>query len=148
MREQYVRGSPGRGNPGLQSYASCAGRLLKILAVTTFGLRFCKNLVLDPLLTDTFLKRSFLTDFKRYTQPPPPQRDKILAHWTKSLQNPGKVPKPTVLAHYECPGEICRSTTHNTCTYEPHNANFSPNAKPQPYKAASLNMQPISLPHL
>ena len=29
-----------------------------------------------------------------------------LEHWTKSSQNPGKVPKPTVLAHTECPREI------------------------------------------
>ena len=58
-----------------------------------------------PPPTHIFLKRPFLTDFKKYT--PPPQRDEILAHWTKSSQNPGKVPKPTVLAHNKCPRETC-----------------------------------------
>ena len=36
------------------------------------------------------------------TPPPPsPQWDKILAYWTKISLNPGKMPKPTVLAHSE-----------------------------------------------
>ena len=39
---------------------------------------------LPPPPTHTFLKRPFLTDFKKYTHTPPPQRDEILAHWTKS----------------------------------------------------------------
>ena len=60
-----------------------------------------------PPQTHTFLKRPFLTDLKKYTHtPPPPPRDEILAHWTKSSQNPGKVPKPTALAHTKCPRQI------------------------------------------
>ena len=53
-----------------------------------------------PPQTHTFLKRPFLTDFKKYTHTPP-QSDEILVHWTKSSQNGGKMPKPTVLAHNE-----------------------------------------------
>ena len=55
---------------------------------------------LPPPLTHTFLKRPFLTDFKKYSHTPP-QQDEILVHWTKSSSNLGKVPKPTVLAHSE-----------------------------------------------
>ena len=58
---------------------------------------------LPPPQTYTFLKGPFLTDFKKYTHTPPPQGNDILAHWTESSENLGKVPKPTELAHYELP---------------------------------------------
>ena len=50
--------------------------------------------------------RPFLTDFKKYSHPPPPKGNNILAHWMKSSKTPGKMPKPTELAHNQCPREI------------------------------------------
>ena len=50
------------------------------------------------------LKRPFLTDSKSLHISPP--RNDILAHQTKSSQNPRKVPEPTVLAHNECPRDM------------------------------------------
>ena len=78
-------------------------------ALSNLQLRLLKNVTIyPPPPTHTFLKRPFLTDFKKYTHtPPPPQRDEILAHWTKSSENPGKMPKPTVLAHTDYPREKC-----------------------------------------
>ena len=51
---------------------------------------------LSPLpLTHTFLKRPFLTDFKKYTHPPPPPKGSdILVHQTKSSKTPGKCQNP------------------------------------------------------
>ena len=50
-----------------------------------------------PPQTHIFLKRPFLTDFKKYIHTPPSDQ---------KFTNPGKVPNPTVLAHNECPREI------------------------------------------
>ena len=47
-----------------------------------------------PPLTHTFLKWTFLTDFKKYTHTPLPQGTDILAHRTKNSRTPGKIPKP------------------------------------------------------
>ena len=71
-----------------------------VLCIVQFEALFaekCDHLP-PPPQTHTFLKRPFLTDFKKYTHSPP-QSDEILARWTKSSQNGGKMPKPTVLAH-------------------------------------------------
>ena len=44
-----------------------------------------KNMVTYPPPTHTFLKRPFLTDFKKYTHtPPPPLQNEILVLWTKN----------------------------------------------------------------
>ena len=76
-----------------------------VLCIVQFAAMFAQkcDLLPAPSPTHTFLKRPFLTYFKKNTHTPPPQRDEIWAHWTNSLQNPAKVPKPTVMAHYECP---------------------------------------------
>ena len=100
------------GKPGLQTSASCTGRLLKILAASNFGPRFCKNMVLDPPPTHTFLKRPFLTDFKKYTHTLPTGRKFGALDQKIIKKRGGKVPKPTVLAHNECPREICIDNTH------------------------------------
>ena len=39
---------------------------------------------LSPPKTRTFLKRPFLTDFKKYTHPPPFLHRDMLVHWSKS----------------------------------------------------------------
>ena len=53
----------------------------------------CDHLQPPPPPGPTFLKRPFLTDFKKYTHTPhPPQGNEILAHRTKSSEKPGKVP--------------------------------------------------------
>ena len=73
------------------------------------NLQLCllKNVTIYPRPpTLPFLKRPFLTDFKKHTIPPP-NGTKFWRIGPKSSQNPGKVPKPTVLAHDECPREIC-----------------------------------------
>ena len=54
----------------------------------------------DPYISETAFSHKFQ---KVYTCPP--KREEIMAHWTKSSQNPVKLPKPTVLAH-KCPREI------------------------------------------
>ena len=50
----------------------------------------------NPYISETAFSHRFQ---KIYTYPP--QSDEILARWTKSSQNGGKMPKPTVLAHNE-----------------------------------------------
>ena len=83
-----------------------------ILCIIQFAAPFAHKC--DHLSTPhTFLKRPFLTDFKKCTHTPPPKRDEILAHWTKSSQNQGKVPKPTVLVHTECPQDIWHASETN-----------------------------------
>ena len=57
-----------------------------------------------PPPTHTFLKRPFLTDFKKYHRPP--KGTKFWRIGPNISQNPGKVPKPTVLTHTECSREI------------------------------------------
>ena len=82
-----------------------------VLCIVQFAAPFaqkCDHLPpppLDPYISETAFSHRFQ---KVYTSPPPPQRDEVLAHSTKSSQNAGKVPKPTVLAHTECPQEIRR----------------------------------------
>ena len=49
---------------------------------------------------------AFSHRFQKVYTPPP--RNKSLAQRTKSSENPQKVPKPTALAHSECPQEICQ----------------------------------------
>ena len=78
-----------------------------VLCIVHFAATFaqkCDHLPLpsDPYISETAFSHRFQ---KVYTYPPPLQ-DEILAHWTKSSQNPVKVPKPTVLADNECPREI------------------------------------------
>ena len=68
-----------------------------------------------PPPNPAFLKLPFLTDFKKHTPPP-----KILAHRTKNSQKPGKVPKPTVLAHTECPREKCPGSRAKTEASKAH----------------------------
>ena len=53
--------------------------------------QLCAQKCDPPPLAHTFLKL-FLTDCKN--TPPPPKRKKILAHRTKSFQNPGKCQNP------------------------------------------------------
>ena len=61
-----------------------------------------KNVIIyPPPPTHTFPKRPLFCHRFQKVYTLPPQRDKIWAHWTKSSSNPGKVPKPTVLAHSE-----------------------------------------------
>ena len=55
----------------------------------------------NPYISETAFSHRFQ---KVYTYPPP-KGNEILAH-CKSSQNPGTVPKPTMLAHIECPREI------------------------------------------
>ena len=72
-----------------------------------------------PPPTHTFLKRHFLTDFKKHTHTPPPPphtRNESLAQQTKSSENPQKVPKPTALVRCECPREILQAEyAHGKC---------------------------------
>ena len=91
-----------------------------VLCIIQFAAPFaqkCDHLP-PPPKTNTFLKRPFLTDFKKYTHTPPaaPKGNEILVHWTKSSQNPGEVPKPTALAHTECPRETCNPNPRGLCT--------------------------------
>ena len=75
-----------------------------VLCIIHFAALFaqkCDHLP-PPPPTHTFLQRPFLTDFEKYTHTPP-NGTKFWRHWTKSSPNPGEVPKPTVLAHNECP---------------------------------------------
>ena len=68
----------------------CKGRSLKILAASNVGPRFCKNMVSDPPPHPYISETAFSHRFQKvYTYPP--QRDEILAHWTKSSENPRKV---------------------------------------------------------
>ena len=57
----------------------------------------------SPPPTHTFLKRLFLTDFKKYTHTP--IRNENLAHWTKTLENPEKLRICSMLAYSGCPRE-------------------------------------------
>ena len=61
-----------------------------------------------PPPTHTFLKRPFLTDFKKYTHTPF-YGTKFWSIGPKIHKNQEKCQKPTVLAHNECPREICDS---------------------------------------
>ena len=64
-----------------------------------------KNIVSYPPLTHAFLKWPFLTDFKKYTHPPP-LRNEILVLWTKNGENPENTRICSALAYSECPREI------------------------------------------
>ena len=78
-----------------------------VLCIVQFAAPFARKCDhLPPPPPNTYISETaFSHRFQKvYTQPP--QLDDILAYWTKSPQNPGKVPKPTVLAHTECPQEI------------------------------------------
>ena len=70
----------------------------------------------NPHISETAFSHRFQ---KVYTYSP--TQNESLAQRTKSSENPRKVPKPTVLAHSECPQEILQhnttqhnSTQHNT----------------------------------
>ena len=60
----------------------------------------CEHLTPPPPPNPYFSETAFLRRFQKvYTYPP--KRNNILAHWAKSAEKPGKMPKPTVLAHSE-----------------------------------------------
>ena len=94
------------GKPELQTSTSCAGRSLKIVSASNFGLRFCKNMVSDPphpYISETAFSHRFQ---KVYTYPPPP-KGRNFGALDQKFTKPRK--SATVLAHTKCPREICFS---------------------------------------
>ena len=65
---------PPARKPGLQTSTSCASRSLKILAASNFGLRFCKNMVVDP---PPYISETAFSHRLQKLCTPPPQRDEI-----------------------------------------------------------------------
>ena len=79
--------------------AACSPKTLKRREVWS---RHSKIWSPNPPLPRTFLKRAFLTNFKKYTHP---LQNENLVHWTKSSENPKKLRIWSVLAYYGCPRE-------------------------------------------
>ena len=89
-----------------------------VLCIVHFAALFAqKRDHLPPPPSDPYISEAaFSHRFQKYTHTPPPlKQDEILVYWTKSSHNPGKVAKLTVLAHTECPREICHLNIFQAC---------------------------------
>ena len=66
-----------------------------------------------------FSNGTFSQISKRIHIPPPLPQNEGLAQRTKSSETPRKVPKPTALAHSECPRETCHLGPRDGCSEPP-----------------------------